>query len=536
MKKIIYIMGAALVMLASVSCKKNDAIKGDEQSSVKKVDMEFTATSKGALKTTVKPDGTTVVWSEGDAIKVFTASDTQGSTLSLKSGDGKSTAVFSGQCSETGPWTAIYPSSMAKSFADGVITFAVPATQTYAGATFAKGTMPSVAYSTTTDLEFKHAFGVLKLQLKGEGSVKNIKVTNANGERINGSFTVNPSTGNVTAEKIVDAWPATPECKDGTRNITLDCGTGVALSAGQATEFWIVVPAGAFAKGLEVNITSTDNRKARLYSAKDNTIKAGEIKPMPEMSIVFEEQLPTVKDVCNNEYPVVKIGNQYWMAENMRCNKYEDGVLGGATLKKVEDTTFDPYYAEYSDGSWYDDYMLWQWMDEEQYGKLGLLYNWAAAVGIATGEEAIAQVGIYEGVRQGICPNGWHIPSEDEWHKLRDYVEGRTDWEPSGERSAGYHLKSATGWDPSYGDGADNATGLSLLGGGQAQGNSQIGGICVDGCYISADSYYDPDDPSETADAFLGHTVQAGENHLDCTDNHKEEGFSVRCIKDTPAE
>ncbi len=292
MKKIIYTMGAALVMLASVSCKKNDAVKGDEQSSVKRVEMEFTATSKGALKTTVKPDGTTVVWSEGDAIKVFTASDTQGSTLSLKSGDGKSTAVFSGPCSETGPWMAIYPSSMkdlsyVPAGSVSSVGFTMPATQTYAGATFASGAMPSVSLSETTSLSFQHTFGVLKLQLKGEGSVKSITVTDkTDNSKLNGYFVVNPEQMGYVALKLPDDVKATA-------SITLDCGAGVALNTSTATEFWFVVPQGAFTSGFDAVITSTDGKTAELSTTNNNVITAGYIRPMPEKTIEFKAQATT---------------------------------------------------------------------------------------------------------------------------------------------------------------------------------------------------------------------------------------------------
>jgi len=55
-----------------------------------------------------------------------------------------------------------------------------------------------------------------------------------------------------------------------------------------------------------------------------------------------------------------------------------------------------------------------------------------------------------------ICPSGWHLPSDDDWKELRDYVEKN-----NGEDSAGFSLKSKTGWNDD-GNGSD-AFGFSAL-------------------------------------------------------------------------
>ncbi len=381
MKKIIYTMGAALVMLASVSCKKNDAVKGEEQSSVKKVDMEFTAASKGALKTTVKPDGTTVVWSKDDVIKVFTAGDTQGSPLSLKSGEGKSTAVFSGQCSETGPWMAVYPSSakdLSFASAGGIssVGFSMPATQTYAGATFATGTMLSVAYSATTDLEFKHVFGVLKLQLKGEGSVKSITVTDKTDDsKLNGYFVVNPGAMGFVALNVPDVE------YESTASITLDCGDGVALNTSTATEFWFVVPQGAFKSGFDAVITSTDGKTAELSTTNDNEIKAGEIKPMPEKNIEFKAPATTG----------------------------EAEITGGTMVKWVQLWAGGPKWAEYNVGA-------------TSVGDYGGYYQWGSVINednsanFYNGTENI-QGGAHD-TAKNLWGGNWQMPTKADYEDL----------------------------------------------------------------------------------------------------------------------
>ena len=88
-------------------------------------------------------------------------------------------------------------------------------------------------------------------------------------------------------------------------------------------------------------------------------------------------------------YKIIKIGRQLWMAENLN---YE-------------------YNNKSARSSCYDD-------DLKNCFKYGRLYNWKAA--------------------QNVCPQGWHLPSKDEFETLFEYV--------GGSKLAGKHLKSANDW------------------------------------------------------------------------------------------
>jgi uncharacterized protein (TIGR02145 family) len=98
----------------------------------------------------------------------------------------------------------------------------------------------------------------------------------------------------------------------------------------------------------------------------------------------------TVRDVDGNVYPTLKIGNQCWMAENLRTEHYADGETIG-----IGAGCFYP-----NDNS-------------ENKSKYGLLYTWRAAVrnggndGYHTHEKC-----------QGVCPDGWHVPHDEEWAQL----------------------------------------------------------------------------------------------------------------------
>jgi uncharacterized protein (TIGR02145 family)/prepilin-type N-terminal cleavage/methylation domain-containing protein len=106
-------------------------------------------------------------------------------------------------------------------------------------------------------------------------------------------------------------------------------------------------------------------------------------------------------DACNDqtsisyggeEYDIVVIEDQCWMAENL---KYDNGCSSVAWLAD-------------SDEGWCGYYNN----DEATYGDYGMLYQWSAAMNGTTTEGA-----------QGICPEGWHLPTDAEWTTLIDWVE-----------------------------------------------------------------------------------------------------------------
>ena len=102
----------------------------------------------------------------------------------------------------------------------------------------------------------------------------------------------------------------------------------------------------------------------------------------------------TVTDACGNKYGTVQIGDQVWLTENMRCNKYDSqSERKGATIPTSNTTLYTPYYKT---------------------GSNGHLYNWSAAVGLTTEVQVKAQTSEFSGRRQGICPNGWHVPTSAE--------------------------------------------------------------------------------------------------------------------------
>ena len=120
--------------------------------------------------------------------------------------------------------------------------------------------------------------------------------------------------------------------------------------------------------------------------------------------------IPTVTDYDGNIYNTVQIGNKCWMKENMNTTHYADGTeIPDGT--GVEDGAGQSIYANYYFN--YDD-------NPTNSMKCGKLYTWAAAI---NGYESNNDELLYGGVRKGICPDGWHVPSDEEWLELEMYVD-----------------------------------------------------------------------------------------------------------------
>ena len=116
--------------------------------------------------------------------------------------------------------------------------------------------------------------------------------------------------------------------------------------------------------------------------------------------------IANVTDVDGNVYKTVQIGNQRWMAENIRTTHYADGT----PIPLVENET-DWAALNYFDiaMSYYENSAI----NKETYGAL---YTWAAAMNGSNSSDTNPS-----GV-QGVCMNGWHLPSDEEWKALEMYL------------------------------------------------------------------------------------------------------------------
>lgn len=229
-----------------------------------------------------------------------------------------------------------------------------------------------------------------------------------------------------------------------------------------------------------------------------------------------------VVDNCGNKYGWVKIGDQYWMSENMRCYKYgsKSEWTSDDELKPSETTTMNPYYLNASDKkNWYKDVYAKE-LSADQIAKLGYLYNWAAAMGFSSEAEAKAQTSEFSGKRQGICPDGWHVPSLDEWSAFKNFIE-KTDGK--GEKTAGKHLKSKSGWKNGEGNGVDTYS-FNALPAFYTDKSNVVN-------YVGLEAMFWVTRPTNANEAFV-FDIKAELSELAAGNYKKYGALSVRCIWD----
>lgn len=195
-----------------------------------------------------------------------------------------------------------------------------------------------------------------------------------------------------------------------------------------------------------------------------------------------------VSDIDGNEYRTVTIGSQVWMAENLRTTRYRDG----SDIPQVPDPVL---WAELSSGAWasYDNNALHIATD-------GMLYNGNAATD-----------------PRGLCPEGWRIPTDEDWAVLSG--------ELGGDSEAGGKLKAVgtQRWtDPNTG--ATDEHGFGGHPGGYRYKNGQFDHIGFGGYWWSATSVTDS-------------TLAYRALHYDYADLLRNvspvtTGYSVRCLKE----
>jgi len=114
-----------------------------------------------------------------------------------------------------------------------------------------------------------------------------------------------------------------------------------------------------------------------------------------------------ITDIDGNGYQTVKIGEQWWMAENLKVTRYADGT----EIPLITDNGDWIYVGELGKAYCYYNNNI-----NNEVETYGALYTWAAAVN-GEGGNSTNQIRI-----QGVCPDSWHIPSDNEWKELEMFL------------------------------------------------------------------------------------------------------------------
>ena len=208
----------------------------------------------------------------------------------------------------------------------------------------------------------------------------------------------------------------------------------------------------------------------------------------------------TCGDLIEHEgysYSTVQIGEQCWFAENCR-------YLPEVSDPSI-DTTTEPHYSVYG----YECTDVTAAQATTNYATYGVLYNWPAVM------------------TEGICPSGWHIPSDGEWQTmeislgLSESEAAGTGWRGTDE---GYQMKSSSGWNDynvSSGNGSNSSGWTGLPGGYRYSGGFNVNGD--NGNWWSA---------SESGSNSWKRKLNNNNDNVNRNNNNRNNGFSARCVRD----
>ena len=214
-------------------------------------------------------------WSEDDLIGVFVNRAQKPSVFKLQSGAGTTHATFKG-AGKGKENVAIFPYSSASSLTGGILSFNLPAQQSYSLKSFGLNSFPMLGTG-TEELTFRNLCAVLKLSLKGRVKVSRI------------IFTANDPDAFVSGTASVRAdgnfSPQLQMGERGSNSVALSCD--VMLSQDNVTDFYMVLPPQTYRGGFTIQIetpTGSMSRKTR----SDITFSRSELRAVPVMEVVLD--------------------------------------------------------------------------------------------------------------------------------------------------------------------------------------------------------------------------------------------------------
>jgi uncharacterized protein (TIGR02145 family) len=206
-----------------------------------------------------------------------------------------------------------------------------------------------------------------------------------------------------------------------------------------------------------------------------------------------------VSDFDGNSYDAVQIGNQIWMKTNLKTTHYADGtainlISDNTTWAALADNNTDASMCYYNNNA------------SNEVATYGALYSWAAAMKGSTTEAT-----------QGVCPTGWHLPSDTEITELITFLGGS-------DLSGGKLKESGTTHWTTPNEGATNESYFTGLGAGYRRYDTGVSENTKKISYLWSST-------SSTETTALSLKL----SYLTATTNqiafNKSLGASVRCVK-----
>jgi uncharacterized protein (TIGR02145 family) len=200
-----------------------------------------------------------------------------------------------------------------------------------------------------------------------------------------------------------------------------------------------------------------------------------------------------VTDIDGNFYNSIIINGQEWMKENLKVSKYRNGnpIPTNLSNSSWQNTTSGAYAIYNNDAA-----------NNTTYGKL---YNWYAVAD-----------------PRGLCPAGWHVPSDAEWTTLETFLGGVG--VAGGKMKSTGTIQAGTGLWYSPNQDATNSSGFTALPGGYGIFDGTFGAIGSFGYWWSSTEY-------SSTNAW-DRNLFYDDGYSSRGNDYKQSGFSVRCLRD----
>ena len=210
----------------------------------------------------------------------------------------------------------------------------------------------------------------------------------------------------------------------------------------------------------------------------------------------------TVRDIDGNEYRTIDIGNQVWMAENLRTSRYRNG----------EDITYVMSNSEW-EGLNQEETGAWAFYNNHAGNEpYGLLYNWYAVNDF-----------------RGLCPTGWRVATDQDWQQMELYLgmnrneANATGWRGQNANVGGKLKAEGTEFWRSPNTGATNESGFTALAGGYRFTSGSFS-------YLSFFGYWWTSTEADATTAWR-RLLFNNRDSINRMNYDKRYGFSVRCVQ-----
>lgn len=236
-----------------------------------------------------------------------------------------------------------------------------------------------------------------------------------------------------------------------------------------------------------VTFSLTGLSESTTYHYRVKAVSSGGTTYGSDQTFITSSASLTVTDYDGNVYNTIIIGTQEWLKENLKTTKFNDGT--NIPLVTSDNGWFNLYSPGYC---WYNN-------DAITYKEVyGAIYNWPVSY---TGK---------------LCPTGWHVPSNEEWTTLTNFL--------GGESIAGGKLKEdgIIHWN-SPNSGATNETGFTALPGGWRHPDGTFNDVSYNGGWWSNSMY--------SSIYAWSRSMRWDQSNVTNWYRDRRDGYSVRCIK-----